>query len=48
MNNLTNACDINKDNFPVVFKDNMLTIISVYIEHKEWCDRLVDKSEDGF
>ena len=46
MNNLANACDIIKDNFPVFFEDNMLTILRVCMENDEWCNRLVDKSED--
>ena len=46
MKNLANACDIIKDNFPVFFEDNMLTILGVCMENDEWRNRLVDKSED--
>ena len=46
MKNLANACDIIKENFPVFFKDNMLTILGVCMENDEWCNRLVDKDEN--
>lgn len=46
MKNLTIACGIIKDNFPVFFEDNMLTILGVCMENDGWCDRLVGKSED--
>ena len=46
MKNLTNACEVIRENFPVFFKDNMLTILGVCMENDEWCNRLVDKSED--
>jgi len=46
MKNLTIACGIIKDNFPVFFEDNMLTILGVCMENDGWCDRLVGKSEE--
>jgi len=46
MKNLTNACDIIRDSFPVFFEDNMLTILGVCMENDGWCDRLVGKSEE--
>ncbi len=44
MDNLTNACEIIRENFPVFFKDNMWSIVDVCMNNAEWCDRLAEKS----
>ena len=40
------AMDVIRDNFPVFFKENMWQIVSACIDNEDWCDRLVNRSED--
>ena len=42
----TTAVEIIRENFPVFFKDNMWSVVSVCMDNGEWCDRLVEKSTE--
>ena len=42
----TTAVEIIRENFPVFFKNNMWSVVSVCMDNGDWCDRLVEKSTE--